>query len=109
MQERLRALVSAGLDDHEIAATSTAEGFRSPKRDSGVLCSTVANLRRRLGLPAPQPTVRWQLEPGQLSVKMVTAKLGVKPTWIYNRLRYGLIQLPRVQPQGATPSLTQIK
>jgi hypothetical protein len=110
MQERLRTLVSAGLNDHEIAATLTAERFRSPKRDSGVLCSTVANLRRRLGLPAPRPTARGRLEPGRLSVKAVAAKLGVKPTWIYNRLRYGLIQLPRDPATGrhAFPDTDQV-
>ncbi|MCW2242023.1 hypothetical protein [Azospirillum canadense] len=110
MLERLRTLVNAGLPDQEIAATLTAEGFRSPMRDRGVVCSTVATLRRRLGLPAPRPTARWRLAPGRLSVKAVAAKLGVKPTWIYSRLRHGLIQLPRDQATGrhAFPDTDQV-
>ena len=99
MLELLRTLVNTGLNDQEIAAILTAEGFRLPMRDRGVLCSMVATLRR-LGLLAPQPTAPWRLAPGRLSVKAVAAKLDVKLTWVYSRLRHGLIQLP----QGDTPS-----
>ncbi|OYD82349.1 hypothetical protein CHT98_21615 (plasmid) [Azospirillum brasilense] len=45
MLELLRTLVNTGLNDQEIAAILTAEGFRLPMRDRGVLCSMVATLR----------------------------------------------------------------
>lgn len=100
MEGRLRSLVAEGLSDREVAGVLTAEGFRSPREASRVHRSTVATLRRRIGLAATRVATRWRVAPGKLSVTAMAARLGVPPNRLYGLLRRGKVRLGRDDATG---------
>ena len=76
--------------DSDIAAELRALGLRTA-RGHDFERADVRNVRHSLGLTRPSP-----LEPGELSVGEVAARLGVKPTTIYYLLRTG--EIPHRKP-----------
>jgi len=74
-----------GLRDTDIAAELRALGLRTA-RGNEFGTRDVRNVRHSLGLTRPPP-----LEPGELTVSQVAARLGVKPGTVYYWLRTGLL------------------
>jgi DNA invertase Pin-like site-specific DNA recombinase len=74
-----------GLRDTDIAAELRALGLRTA-RGNQFGTRDVRNVRHSLGLARPSP-----LEPGELTVGQVAARLGVKPGTVYYWLRAGLL------------------
>jgi len=102
MVERIRALWQQNLDDEQIAAQLTTEGFHSA-RSAGVSPDAVLKIRREQG----GYLMRWQsrnaLELGGcLTVRGLAARLGVDWHWVYRRIRNGTIDPSYVtrHPQG---------
>jgi DNA invertase Pin-like site-specific DNA recombinase len=74
-----------GLRDTDIAAELRALGLRTA-RGNEFGTRDVRNVRHSLGLLRPSP-----LQPGELTVSQVAARLGVKPGTVYYWLRAGLL------------------
>ena len=90
MVERVGELYAEGLDDEQIAAQLSREGFHSAHR-SDVAVDAVTKIRRAqrwLHPTGPRPAVR----EGYLTVPALASRLGVERQWVYRRLRNGRIE-----------------
>lgn len=93
MEARLIEMAHQGLDDTEIAAKLTEEGFRSP-RCSYVPVRTVQVVRqRRRVLRQPAAPARSYHLPGWLTVSELAIVAGVSRSWIRHRIRNGMINV----------------
>jgi DNA invertase Pin-like site-specific DNA recombinase len=99
MEARVIELAHAGLDDHAIALTLTAEGHHSPKRCDKVLPSTVGGMRRRLEIKAIVRQTRWPNVDGYLTVANVAKQMNVSMNWLRGKIRRGAVQTMR-EPSG---------
>lgn len=95
METRVLELVRAGVYDDEIAQILTAEEYRSPGLQNGVLVNTVRGIRRRHGITVARRQTRWPVVPGCLTVTQVVERLGVPRKWLCERLRRGILQTMR--------------
>ena len=95
METRVLELVQAGSHDEEIARTLTAEGYRSPRRETGVLINTVRRIRRYHGLKAVPSQTRWPAVPGCLTVTQAVDRLRLPRKWLSEQLRHGVLQTVR--------------
>jgi DNA invertase Pin-like site-specific DNA recombinase len=95
METRVLELVQAGSHDEEIARTLTAEGYRSPRRETGVLINTVRRIRRYHGLKAVPSQTRWPAVPGCLTVTQTVDRLRLPRKWLSEQLRHGVLQTVR--------------
>lgn len=99
MTERILAMFDAGLNDSEIAAQLTGEGFRSPKHPQ-LLRSTVQGIRLRHG----KMQTRHQSHPrqcaGYLTVPRLARALQISRHWIYDRIHNGMIEIDRDEATG---------
>lgn len=83
--ELTRRRKSEGMRDTDIAAELRAAGLHTARgHEFGI--RDVRNLRHSIGLSRPSP-----LEPGELTVREVAARLGVKAGTVYYWLRTGEI------------------
>jgi hypothetical protein len=90
MVRRIGELYVAGLDDVQIAAQLSQEGFHSARR-SDVAVDAVETIRQAQGWhhnTGPQPVLEIA---GQLTVTGLAQRLGVDRPWVYRRLRNGAI------------------
>jgi hypothetical protein len=83
------------MNDDEIAQILTAEEYRSPGLQNGVLVNTVRGIRRRHGITVARRQTRWPVVPGCLTVTQVVERLGVPRKWLCERLRRGILQTMR--------------
>lgn len=83
--ELIRRRKLEGLRDTDIAAELRALGLRTA-RGNEFGTRDVRNVRHSIGLAGPSP-----LEPGELTVGQVAARLGVKPGTVYYWLRADLL------------------
>jgi DNA invertase Pin-like site-specific DNA recombinase len=100
MLERIEALWREGLNDAEIAAKLTVEGYRTARNDH-VLRSSVGNIRREHGWSSP---LRKQGEASTtdnyLSTRELAARIGVKLSWVYCCLQRGGIREEFIKPHA---------
>jgi excisionase family DNA binding protein len=88
--ELIRQRKNEGMRDSDIAAELRAHGARTARgHEFGP--HDVRNVRHTIGLTRPSP-----LEPGELTVQDVAARLGVKPGTVYYWLRTG--EIPHRKP-----------
>jgi DNA invertase Pin-like site-specific DNA recombinase len=90
MVERVGELYAEGLDDAQIAAQLSSEGFHSAHR-SDVAVDAVTTIRRAqrwLHRTGPRPAMR----EGYLTLPALATRLGVERQWVYRRLRNGGIE-----------------
>jgi DNA invertase Pin-like site-specific DNA recombinase len=92
--ELIRRRKLQGLRDTDIAAELRALGLRTA-RGNEFRTRDVRNVRHSIGLARPSP-----LEPGELTVSQVAARLDVKPGTVYYWLRTGLLPHHK-RPTGA--------
>jgi hypothetical protein len=83
--ELIRRRKQEGLRDTDIAAELRAIGLRTA-RGNEFGTRDVRNVRHSIGLARPSP-----LQPGELTVSQVAARLGVKSSTVYYWLRAGLL------------------
>jgi excisionase family DNA binding protein len=83
--ELIRRRKNEDMRDTDIAAELRALGLRTA-RGNEFGTGDVRNVRHSIGLTRPSP-----LEPGELTVHEVAARLGVKPGTVYYWLRTGVI------------------
>jgi DNA invertase Pin-like site-specific DNA recombinase len=83
--ELIRRRKLEGLRDTDIAAELRALGLRTA-RGNEFGTPDVRNVRHSIGLARPSP-----LEPGELTVSQIAARLGVKPGTVCYWLRAGLL------------------
>jgi uncharacterized protein YndB with AHSA1/START domain len=87
---RIGELYTAGLDDGQIAAQLSQEGFHSARR-TDVAVDAVKTIRQAQGWhhnTGPQPVTEIA---GQLTVTGLAQRLGIDRPWVYRRLRNGAI------------------
>jgi DNA invertase Pin-like site-specific DNA recombinase len=87
---RIGELYTAGLDDVQIAAQLSQEGFHSARR-SDVALDAVKKIRQGQGWhhnTGPRPVSQVA---GRLTVTGLAQRLGVDRPWVYRRLRNGKI------------------
>jgi DNA invertase Pin-like site-specific DNA recombinase len=90
MVRRIGELYTTGLDDVQIAAQLSQEGFHSARR-SDVALDAVKKIRQAQGWhhnTGPQPVIEIA---GRLTVTGLAQRLGVDRPWVYRRLRNGTI------------------
>ncbi len=91
MVNRIENLWQQELDDDQIAAQLTQEGFHSA-RSTEVRSDTVMKIRLAHHWHTHLARSRNALElDGRLTIKGFAARLGVERTWVYNRLKRGII------------------
>ncbi|MBK6433349.1 hypothetical protein [Candidatus Amarolinea dominans] len=90
MVERVGALHAQGLDDTQIAAQLSREGFHSARRSDVAedAVTTIRHAYRWLDRTGPRPVVR----EGYHTVPALAQRLGVRPQWVYRRLHTGQIE-----------------
>jgi DNA invertase Pin-like site-specific DNA recombinase len=92
MEKKILEPAQQGKTDEEIAASLTRGGYRSPRRDT-VLPSTVRVLRLRHSLFQKPSQSHPRRIPGSLTVSQIARTLGISPTWIYDRIYNGTINV----------------
>jgi hypothetical protein len=92
MEATIKQLVRQGKSDEEIAAQLTADGYRSP-RTSSVSAHMVlrVRLRRRIVRDQSQP----RSVPGYVTVTQLAKRMKIAPSWIYERIYRGKIEVTR--------------
>ncbi|MFD2054817.1 hypothetical protein ACFSQT_17525 [Mesorhizobium calcicola] len=92
MEVRLIELAHQGLNDTEIAAKLTEEGFRS-SRCSYVPVRTVQVVRQRNRVLRQSTPIRSYHLPGWLTVSELAMAADVSRSWIRHRIRRGVIKI----------------
>jgi len=89
MVDRIETLWQQGLNDEQMAAQLTQEGFHSA-RSSVVVPDTVMKIRLAHGwhLSLAQSRKALTLN-GQLTARGLATRLGAKRSWVYRRIREG--------------------
>jgi hypothetical protein len=90
---RIEALWQEGLNDEQIAAQLTTEGFRSPQ-SLEVNPLTVREIRRKRGWTlwnSPNRGKRLYRLEGYLTLPALAERLGVSPNWVQRRILNGQI------------------
>jgi DNA invertase Pin-like site-specific DNA recombinase len=90
MVQRIGELYEQGLDDAQIAARLSQEGFRSARR-SDVALNAVTTIRQAQGWHFKKGFRPLLESAGQLTVTGLARRLGVDYPWVYRRLRNGTI------------------
>lgn len=98
MEDIVVDMVKSGKKDSEIATKLSEDGYRSPLR-SWVLPSTVRAIRLRKGLSRNSTYQRPHAVDGYLTVSQVANHIGVKSSWIYDRINNGKIVLEKTKVQ----------
>jgi hypothetical protein len=91
---RVTGLAAAGRNSRQIADVLNAEGFRPPKRTSRFSDQQVRTLISQRGIRARakgRPAVLTSLAPGEWSVPVLSAELGMPTASIYNWIYRGWI------------------
>jgi DNA invertase Pin-like site-specific DNA recombinase len=91
MLERIQALLQEGLNDEQIAAQLTEEGFHSA-RSAKVSPEMVLRIRRKHRWHLIRWKTRNALElDGYLTARGLATRLGVDQRWVYHRISDGTI------------------
>jgi DNA invertase Pin-like site-specific DNA recombinase len=94
MEATILKLARRGQSDEAIAECLTEQGYRSPKH-LRVLPSTVRRVRLQHRLLVKPGQSHPRRIAGSLTVAQIAAALQVPPSWIYERIRNGTIQVVR--------------
>ena len=89
MMARIHQLWQQGVDDAAIAADLTAKGYHSARSEQ-MSANSVTHLRLTHGWKRGNPRDH-VITAGHLSVLELADLLGVSRTWVYGRIRRGLI------------------
>jgi DNA invertase Pin-like site-specific DNA recombinase len=95
LQARILALAAEGKPDAEIATLLTAEGFHSAQRTYLTEHAVTLMRQKALGSTGAHRPVG-----GKLSVSRAAALVGVSSSWLYSRIRRGVITMPRDDEYG---------
>jgi DNA invertase Pin-like site-specific DNA recombinase len=99
MQKLIIQLATAGISDEEIAAQLTAQGHRSPMRQS-VLPSTVKTMRLKHGLMQKRSQSHPRRITGYLTVPQLAKALDLSVHYIYDRIHNGTIEIAKDKATG---------
>jgi DNA invertase Pin-like site-specific DNA recombinase len=94
MDKEVVKLARQGHGDAEIAERLTQQGFRSPHR-AAVLPSTVRGIRLRHRLMIKRSQSHPRRVKGFLTLPQIAERLQVSPSWIYDRINNGTIQVSK--------------
>lgn len=94
IEQIILSMAQAGQTDKQIAAHLTETGHRSP-RSSILLPSTVTRIRKEHGILHQEKLCQPHRVPGYLRPHQLAKLLHIKPHWIYDRIRNGMIQVER--------------
>lgn len=94
MEATILRLARAGQSDHQIAATLTAEGHRSPRGET-VLPSTVKTIRLRHRVLNRENQSHPRRVKGYLTIPQLAEKLKVPRHWISDRIHNGTIAIKK--------------
>jgi DNA invertase Pin-like site-specific DNA recombinase len=94
MEATILKLARRGQNDKAIADHLTEQGYRSPTQMK-VLPSTVRKVRLQHRLLVKPGKSHPRHIAGRLTVTQIAAALQVTPSWIYDRIRNGTIQVAR--------------
>src|SRR5215831_5899811 len=93
LMERIRALVSEGLDNAAIAGQLAAEGFRTPRQHERFHDGEIQHLIRRLGLRPgldhDRRTDQGSLGPGQWWLATLAREIGMPAATLFGWLKRG--------------------
>lgn len=92
MEAAITQFVRQGKSDEEIAAQLTADGYRSP-RTSSVSAHMVLRVRLRRRIVRDQSQAR--AVAGYLTVTQLAKRMKIAPSWIYERIYRGKIEVAR--------------
>ena len=92
MGEVIERLAGQGKTDQEIAEALTAQGYRSPRRGA---VSAHMVLRLRLRRQVLRPRGRRRPVAGYLTVRLLAERLQIAPSWIYEAIYKGKIEVSR--------------
>ena len=95
LEHRIVELHRQGLPDVTIAERLTAEGYRSPMDAATLLPSTVRSIRLKQKLFITRSQSHPRRIPGFLTVPQLASVLDVSPSWLYDRIAKGAIQIIR--------------
>jgi hypothetical protein len=94
MEQTILEQSAQGISDEDIAASLTAQGYRSPLRPQ-VLPSTVKSIRLQHRLFRKRSQSHPRQFAGFLTVPQITHALGLTPHWIYDRINNGTIVIAK--------------
>jgi len=94
IEQTIITMAQQGKTDKQIATHLTEAGHRSP-RSSVVLPSTVTRIRKSHGILHMEANPTPHLIPGYLRPHQLAKQLHIKPHWIYDRIRNGMIQIAK--------------
>jgi DNA invertase Pin-like site-specific DNA recombinase len=92
IEKLILQLESEGFSDEDIAQQLTDQGYRSPMREH-FLPSTVKSIRLKHRVLKDHSQSHPRQIPGYLTVSQIAQRLQVPPSWIYDRIRKGCIQI----------------
>jgi hypothetical protein len=94
MEKEVIKLARQGQSDEQIAEHLTRRGFRSP-HGATVLPSTVKGIRLRQRLLVKRSQSHPRRIAGFLTLPQIAERLQIAPSWIYDRIHNGTIQVSR--------------
>ncbi|MDJ0733510.1 MAG: hypothetical protein QNJ47_05375 [Nostocaceae cyanobacterium] len=94
METQVITLSKQGLDDQAITQQLTAQGHRSPLRQT-LLPSTVKTIRLKHHIFQNRSQSHPRRIPGYLTIPQVAKALELPPHWIYDRIHKGTIAITR--------------
>jgi DNA invertase Pin-like site-specific DNA recombinase len=99
MENLIIKLAGEGAEDEQIAARLTAQGHRSPMRET-VLASTVRSIRLKHGIMRKRSQSHPRHIRGYLTVTQIAAEVGLSHHYIYDRIHNGRIEVVKDQATG---------
>ena len=100
MEQLIVDLSQQGKPDDEIATHLTALGYRSPLNPQQVFPSTVKTIRLRHHIFQKRSQSHPRQIPGLLTVPQLVKILVVSPSWLYDRIHNGCIQITKDPQTG---------
>ena len=94
IEKKVEDMVAQKLNDDVIASRLSTEGYHSPASDK-LLPSTVAAIRRRLGILKRPERYPARIPQGYLSLLQLSKKAEIGRNWIYHNIAIGTIQIER--------------
>jgi DNA invertase Pin-like site-specific DNA recombinase len=95
MEQLILDLSQQGKPDEEIADYLSTLGYRSPMNTHQVLPSTVKTIRLRHRIFQKRSQSHPRQIPGYLTIPQLARALDLPPSWIYDRIHNGSIQISK--------------
>jgi len=100
MEKIILDLSTVGQSDEEIAEHLTTLGHRSPKRQQGVLPSTVRIIRLKHDIFRKRSQSHSRRIDGYLTAPQIAQQLDIPKHWVYDRIHNGSIQIAKDPETG---------